>query len=136
MSTTSTSSIPTAAPELLEGSEAGRRCVLDYLHKRQARKADDASPDAGDASAAAVVGSMTPAVLRAAALAHDGYETPALNDRLYLHYRVRWVRWLGWALGVLFDLAGVGEWVSDCVCVSSRSGLRLRSISTLSSSPS
>lgn len=32
---------------------------------------------------------MTPAVLRAAALAHDGYETPALNDRLYLHYRVR-----------------------------------------------
>lgn len=32
---------------------------------------------------------MTPAVLKAAALAHEGYETPALNDRLYLHYRVR-----------------------------------------------
>ena len=44
---------------------------------------------------------ITPAVLKAAALAHDGYETPALNDRLYLHYRVRFFKrlWLGGVAG-------------------------------------
>ncbi|KAM3569487.1 hypothetical protein VYU27_008416 [Nannochloropsis oceanica] len=30
---------------------------------------------------------MTPDLLRRLALAHDGYETPSLNDRLYLHFR-------------------------------------------------
>ena len=30
---------------------------------------------------------MNSASLRAAAIEHDGYETPELNDRLYLHFK-------------------------------------------------
>jgi hypothetical protein len=30
---------------------------------------------------------MTPAVVKAAALEHDGYETPELNETLYLHFK-------------------------------------------------
>lgn len=32
---------------------------------------------------------MTPKRLLAACIEHDGYETPELNDKLYLHFKVR-----------------------------------------------
>lgn len=63
--------------------------------------------DAGDNDGIGGV-EMTPAVLKAAALAHDGYETPALNDRLYLHYRVRYFV-VGGSLVHIFKVGVSGE---------------------------
>lgn len=73
-------------PQLLEGSEAGRRFMLDYLHNKEKKRQQQGEQKNEEEAGQRPV--MTPAVLRAAALEHEGYETPALNDRLYLHYKV------------------------------------------------
>lgn len=83
------------------GTSVHSSCI--YGPTEQPNPPPSINPAGDDANDGDRVGGMemTPAVLKAAALAHDGYETPALNDRLYLHYRVRfslwskvvWVKW-------------------------------------------
>lgn len=65
---------------MFEG-DAGRRAVSQWIRDRETAKAEKENNSSG------LLPEMTPAIIKQCAMANDGYETPELNDKLYLHFK-------------------------------------------------
>jgi dynein assembly factor 1, axonemal len=63
-------------------ADAGRRAVLQWVRDRE-----NARAGVENGSTVSLCPDMSPAVLKALATTHGGYETAELNDQLYLHFK-------------------------------------------------
>jgi len=81
---------------MMEG-DAGRKAVMQWVRNREDARAiseQDGDADSDSAvkpqatkSTALLFPTMTPVLLKSVAVSSDGYETPELNDKLFLHFK-------------------------------------------------
>jgi dynein assembly factor 1 len=62
--------------------DAGQKAVMSWIRDRE-----NARTGSKEEISKPLCPEMTPAVIKSAAVAHEGYETPELNDNLYLHFK-------------------------------------------------
>lgn len=63
-------------------ADPGQKAVMSWIRDRE-----NARTEVDKEKNKPLCPEMTPAAIKAAAVAHEGYETPELNDNLYLHFK-------------------------------------------------